>query len=132
MPSSFSILVLVANEESATLSTNSEGKSHLLRSIDRAPSPQITRYDDPSLISASVRHRFACELMMVLGRALRDCPHDGVIIFADPSMMNELRIVETSVVSRLLIARIVGTQSAKSNFPLRAANGDMASLRALQ
>lgn len=133
MPSCYNVLVLVANENCATLSANSEGETRLLRSINRAPLPQQMHSDsDLLLVTTSARHLFASELMMALGRDLRDRPYDGVVIFADLGMMAELRTVATSEVSRLLIALIAGTPSAPGLLPgFGAAHGDMVGRRAL-
>jgi hypothetical protein len=129
MPNCSEVLVLVANEKTATLCANSEGETRLLRAIDRTPA----RDADPRTVSTADRHAFACELMLAMGRDLRDHPYDGVIIFADTPMMAELRTVQTSQISRLLIAQIVGTPSAHCQFPGRgAASANMANEGVLQ
>jgi protein required for attachment to host cells len=114
------VLVLVANETRGTLCAASEGTTRLLRSIDRViPS-------NDSNPAPQARHIFACELMMALGRDASLQQYDGVIIYADEAMMEELRRVQTSLVSRLVIAHIVGRPTPASHFPGRPANAEMA------
>lgn len=122
------VLVLVANERNATLCVNSGGVSHLLRSVDRAaPTKNIREDATPEHASSSARHTYACELMMALGRSAKERDYDGVIIFAEAPMMEELRQVQTSAISRLLIAQIVGVPTGPCRFPGRsAANAELA------
>jgi hypothetical protein len=114
------VLVLVADEKCGTLCANSEGNTRLLRCIDR-----VTPSND-SHTSQEARHIFACELMMALGRDAGLQDYDGVIIYAEEAMMEELRQVQTGVISRLLIAQIVGRPTPNSYFPGRPANAQMA------
>jgi hypothetical protein len=113
------VLVLVADEASAVLSANTDGFTRNLRTIDRtipmAKGDLYTRYD------------FACQLMMVLHRIIGENDYDGVLIFADAPMMEELRRVKTERVSRALIAEIVGKPGKANAFPaLSAATAQLA------
>lgn len=120
MQNSSKVLVLVANEKCGTLCANNEGVTRHLRSIDR-----IVPVNDADP-SPHARHIFACELMMALGRDASLQDYDGVIIYAEEPMMEELRRVRTSLISRLLIAQIVGRPTPTSHFPGRPANVEMA------
>jgi len=106
MTGCFEILVLVANEKAAALYSNNDGASRLLRRIERVLPRNETGDDfNPGAIPS---HMFACELMMVLGHCAykQDC--DGVMIFAEGSMMEDLRRVTTHTVAKLMLAQIVG------------------------
>jgi len=120
MSGNSNVLVLVADEKCGTLCANSEGNTRLLRCIDR-----VTPSNDSHTLQES-RHIFACELMMALGRDADLQNYDGVIIYAEEAMMEELRRVQTSQVSRLLMARIVGRPTPTSHFPGRPANAESA------
>jgi hypothetical protein len=128
MQKSSEVLVLVANERNATLCSNKAGVTRLLRSID-CISP-VTRTNDnldPARSLSTTRHVYACELMMVLGRYVSERQCEGVIIYADTAMTDEIRSVRTALISQLLIAQIVGTPSEQCHFPGRsAANAELA------
>jgi hypothetical protein len=112
MSSDSKVLVLVANEKSATLCSNSNGVTRQLRAINR-----IAHTDGSFDASASARHVYACELMMALSRNAREQDYDGVVIFADAAMMEELRGVQTNFISKMLIAEVVGAPSDPCVFP---------------
>jgi hypothetical protein len=118
MTSSSEILVLIANEKNATLCANTDGVTRLLRSIDRVLPANDARGDGEN--ARSTQHMFACELMMALCRGMREHTYEGVVIFAEAPMMGELRRVQTSAVSRALIAEVVGKPSEISHFPGRS------------
>jgi hypothetical protein len=131
MASSSQVLVLVADEKSAKLYANKDGVTRLLRLMDRV-SP-VNDAGDEDHKSASALHVFACELMMALGRCLREQDCDGVVIFAEAPMMEELRLVQTGTVARRLLAQIVGKPTESSRFPgLSAANAQLAYCGGLQ
>lgn len=102
------ILVLVANGENATLCSNDGEATRLLRQIDRSPRLGAQTPDQS-------RYLFACEAMMALSRAARERTCDGVVIFAeDEDIMDDLRQVQTSLVSRLMVAHVIGKPSPGS------------------
>lgn len=120
------ILVLIADENKATLSASTGGVTQLLRSIERVL--KDTSHIGEEAIDS--RRRFACELMMALCRSVGERICDGVVIFAEAPMMDELREVQTSSISRLMVAHIVGKPSQASQFPSRfpgvsAANAEL-------
>lgn len=120
MKNSSEVLVLVADEKSATFCANSNGVTRKLRTIDRV-APNNDAPDQDLKAAAAARNRFACQLMMALGRDAGQHPYEGIIIFAEGPMMEELRRVQTSVVSRMLLAQIVGKPFQASDFPGRSA-----------
>ncbi len=123
MDKSSEVLVLVASEKNATILANHDGVTRQLRSVNR----MVPGNDDCEDAQSRARHIFACELMMMLGADAARKNYDGVIIFAEAQMMEELRLVQTSAISRLLIAQIVGKPSEHSQFPGRsAANAELA------
>jgi hypothetical protein len=123
MEKSSEVLVLVAGENNATILANHDGVTRHLRSVNR----MVPRNDNREDGESRARHIFACELMMMLGADASRKNYDGVIIFAEASMMEELRLVQTSAISRLLIAQIVGKPSEHCRFPGRsAANAELA------
>lgn len=129
MTSSSEILVLIANEDNGTLCANTDGATKLLCSIDRVLPVNERDADD----ECSPRRIFACELMMALSCGIDERNYDGVVIFAEPSMMDELRQVRTSAVSRALIAEVVGKLSDLTLSTSRSnASGQLASMGALQ
>jgi hypothetical protein len=99
------ILVLIANGGNATLCANTDGVTRFLRAIDRVL---------PANDTGDAMHIFACELMMALCRGMDEHAYEGVVIFADALMMKQLRQVQTSTVSRALLAEVVGTPSQMS------------------
>ncbi|MDB5735876.1 MAG: hypothetical protein JWP16_1190 [Alphaproteobacteria bacterium] len=125
------ILVLVADDNNATISSNTNGESRLLRTFDRIQ-PRHREIGGSEAAHAN-RHVFACELIMALGRSAGECSCDGVVIYADASMMDELRQVQTSVIARLIVAQIVGKPARHSQFPGRSvANAELAYRGAVQ
>ena len=120
MSDTSNILVLIADEKCGTLCTNSDGITRLLRCVDR-----VTPSNDGQT-SREARHIFACELMMALGRDASLQDYDGVIIFAEETMMEALRCVRTSQISRLLIAQLVGHPTPMSHLPGQPANTQLA------
>ncbi len=132
MQNSFGTLILVANEQSATLCANNDGVTRLLRSIDRVlPINDTQKNANHANYSPSGRHIYACELMMALGRGATEHDYDGVVIFAEAPMMEELRSVQTRKISRLLIAEIVGVPSEEQCQFRSAANTEIAYREAL-
>lgn len=119
MTNSSEVLVLVADEKRATFCANSHGVARKLRTIDRL-TPQNDAADHDPQAAAAARNRFACQLMMALGLDAGQHPYEGIIIFAEGPMMEELRRVQTSVVSRMLLAQIVGKPFQASGFPGRS------------
>jgi hypothetical protein len=125
------ILVLIANEKNATICANLDGVTRQLRTIEYF-SPVIDDHND-SKAALSNRYVFACELMMALGRSVRENVCEGVVIFAEAKMMEELRRVQTGTVTRLLLAQIVGLPSEYCGFAdFSAANTELAYCEALQ
>ena len=106
------ILVLIANEKSATLCANADGVTRFLRSIDCVLPVGSLSQDGVDLLR--VRHNFACTLMMALCRSIGDHAYDGVVIFAEAPMMEELHRVQTKTIAMLVIAQVVGKQSDAS------------------
>ncbi len=123
MANSSQLLVLVADENSATLYANNNGVTRQLRQIERISPMDISQQE----LDATPRHLFACELMMALGRCVRELDCNGVVIFSAPSMTEELRQVQTGTVTRMLLAHIVGKPTPASRFPgVSAANARLA------
>jgi hypothetical protein len=101
------VLVLVANEKHASICVISDGATRMLRSIDRVFHTQDAQ-EDAQTAALTARNNYACELMMALGRDASHHEYDGVVIFCDAQMTDHLRDVRTSLISRLLIAQILG------------------------
>lgn len=114
MKSANEILVLVADDRNATLCANTDGATRLLRSIECVLPAGGTAQDDEG--GLRVRHNFACELMMALCRSTSEHVYDGVVIFAEAPMMDELRRVQTKAIAQLVIAQVVGKPSEASRF----------------
>jgi protein required for attachment to host cells len=117
MGRSSEVLVLVADETSATLHANCNGSTRLLHAMDRNSKAQA-REDDHA---RSATQRFADELMRLLNATALRKNCEGVIIFAEGAIMEELRRVQSGLVSRLLIAQIEGRPTQTSLFPGRSA-----------
>lgn len=130
MTSSTEILVLIANDRHATLCANTDGATRLLRSIECVLPVGSLCQDGEGMLR--VRHNFACELMMALCRSTGDHMYDGVVIFAEGPMMDELRRVQTKAISQLMLAEVVGIPSGAGPFPgCNAANAQLAYLGAV-
>jgi protein required for attachment to host cells len=114
MTGSSNILVLVADEKSATLCANTDGVSRLLRTMHNFP-PVNDRIGDGDFTSTD-QHVFACELMMALCCDTGKYRYDGLVIFADAAMMQEIRRVQTRTISQLVIAHIVGKPAGATQF----------------
>ncbi len=112
MTGSCEVLVLVAGEKSATLCANSDGHTRLLRPMNRA----LPGNGSDEQLAGDARQAFACELMMALCRDTGAHAYDGVIIFAEAPMMEELRRIQTRAISRLMLAQIVGKPAQDSRF----------------
>ena len=123
------ILVLVADENHATLYANNDGVTRRLRQIERV-SPMAVNADE---FDGASSHVFACELMMALGRCVREQLYESVIIFAEAPMMEALREVQTGTVAKVLLAQIVGKITETCRFPgIVAANAPLAYQGGLQ
>jgi hypothetical protein len=119
MTRSSEILVLIANDRNATLCANADGVTRFLRAIDCIlPMGSLFQHGEDML---RVRHNFACTLMMALCRSTVEHVYDGVVIFAEAPMMEELRRVQTKTISQLMIAQVVGKPSEAGSFPGRSA-----------
>jgi hypothetical protein len=115
MISSCEILVLIVDDQKATLCANSDGVTRLLRTIDRFLPANDAHRDAGNAFDAGTF--FACRLTMALCRYMSERTYDGVVIFAQAPMMEELRKVQTSAISRVLIAEIIGMPSEFGHFP---------------
>jgi hypothetical protein len=127
MTRSLEILVLIANDRNATLCANMDGVTRFLRSIDCVLPARNPLTETEDLLR--VRHNFACTLMMALCRSTGEHAYDGVVIFAEGSMMEELRRVQTKTISQLIIAQVVGKPLDVSPFPGRSATNEQMTSR---
>jgi hypothetical protein len=125
------ILILIANKTNATLCSNVDGVTRYIRTIECvAPPDDMRRPDEEAFDHQNV---FVCELMMALRRTTDEHAYEGVVIFAEAPMMEDLRRVQTSDVARLIIARIVGVPSEWPQFSSTgAANLSLAHVGGLQ
>lgn len=124
------ILILAAHEKYALIFTLNDGVSRLLRSIEYVlPECKPEDHFNPLHIPCSNQHLFACELMMALVCDVHKHPYEGVIIMADGAMMEELRSVQTSAISRLLITHIVREPSAHGAFTEQGAANALTTYR---
>jgi hypothetical protein len=119
MISSSEILVLIVNDRNARLCANSNGVTRLLRTIDRFLPANDVCHDIGNAFDTETF--FACELTMALCRCMSEQTYEGVVIFAHGPMMEQLRQVQTSTISRVLLAEIVGTPCEAGYFPGRSA-----------
>lgn len=115
MTSFSEILVLIANDSNATLCANADGVTRFLRAIDCVLPVGSLRPENGEDLDR-VRHNFACTLMMALCRSAGERAYDGVVIFAEGPMMEELRRVQTKTIAKLMIAQVVGKQPDASTF----------------
>ena len=93
------IWVLTANADTATIFANCGGVSVEIQSVKNLPLPGMSQMRS--------RCTFACTLMLELCRGAVDGGYDGLILVADQSMMDELKALMPSNVSRHVIGTVV-------------------------
>jgi protein required for attachment to host cells len=108
-------LVLVANDQGAILSRNSDGVSHLIQKIACNCMESADNRESQADLVGKDRHargKFACALIEMLERHAEGHRYDSVIILADASIYDELRRAGSCKLSRLPAAHLIGPKTA--------------------
>ena len=94
MAETFEILVLVANDQGATLCRNCNGVTDLIQKIACNCQNRAHHCESESVLIGKDRiapGKFACELINVLEQHAESHCYDSIIILADASIYDDLR-----------------------------------------